>query len=787
MALTTVDFKVTFDLTQDPKVFTIEDTTDYAGQSVALADVTGILKITSPSGTVIYNNTTHATPDIDPNVSLFNSIPISLPLDTLGEILQGGYKVDYEVEDTSGVPFVVQDSLSFTYVYDSPTVDLTLTFSCAQPLLSSKDITSYVVDGVSPTTLVRDHSLFYPPATGEATLNGNNPLIQTNTVYTLKTEALQYTAKLVSTVTYDFKGHSVLDAPEITEYIDVLCDPNLCDIYCGLRAQYDRWQKSKGTLQGQKELETLLVLTGLANLAKQSIDCSKTEDLTMYLEEIQKIGEFSTDCQCDDGEPILITGLGGGGITVVSPGTNIAVGAVTVGDTTTYTVSVAQSFIDQVDALEGSKPVDGVQINVTDLGLTLGVRNYSVDISLGLSSGTMPVVDVTGEFLEDGILSWDGASLLGPLSPGDALAIGVDSYNLISGTGLGGLLSGTGTGVEKIVGGTNYFSGVVDDSGTKRVVMRLDDGADLLAEVDLSANRFSIKDGAKNSIIGDGSSLTLLSTDGTSSSLAINELSTTISTRDTLVDLSAAGFFRVEGNLLKVLDLHYGGEFALGQSARYGGVDSVTIGAGSDTSASTLANIAIGKDSLVTSSAANSAIAIGETAEVTTSGGGISIGKMAGKNTGSVGANAIVIGYQAAVGALGVGVNSISAGSLTENQSTAVKGVAMGYALSNVASGAIVLGHGVTGVSRMVTTQANSFNLGWNVTAPQVTIGVTSSFFNTGSNYMFGSVAAAPSMVSAEGDMEVVSSGQGFILKSPDLTRWRIEVSNAGTLSASAV
>ena len=38
-----------------------------------------------------------------------------------------------------------------------------------------------------------------------------------------------------------------------------------------------------------------------------------------------------------------------------------------------------------------------------------------------------------------------------------------------------------------------------------------------------------------------------------------------------------------------------------------------------------------------------------------------------------------------------------------------------------------------------------------------------------------------------EGDMEVVSSGQGFILKSPDLTRWRIEVSNAGTLSASAV
>lgn len=786
MALTSVDFKVTFDLTQDPKVFKIEDTTDYAGQGVALADVTGILKITSPSGTVIYNNTNHLAPDIDPDVSLDNSIPISLPLDTEGEVLAGAYKVDYEVQDTSGAPFVVTDSLSFSYSYESPEINLNMKFVCATPLLSTDDLTSYRVDNTDPTTLVRDHRLQYPPPTGEADLSGDIKLIETNTVYTLKTEALQYSSTLISTLTYDFKGHSVLDAPEGTEYISVLCDPNLCDIYCGMKAQYDRWQNNKGTLQGDKEFAKLAALTVIAQLAAQSIDCSKTDDLSGYLEEIQKIGEFNTDCQCDDGDPILIIGLGGGGTTVVLAGASIDVASVTVGSTTTYTVSVQQALIDQVNALEGTELLDGVQINVTEGAIVSGRRQWDVDLSLGLSAGTMPTVDATGEFLEDGALSYDGTSLLGPLSAGKDIAIGVDDYNLISGTGLGGLLAGTGSGIEKIDGSDNYFVGVVDD-GSKKVIMRTGDGSVLTSHVSLEQNSFSMVDGAKNSIVGNGSSITMTSVDGTTSSFNMDELTATVSTQSTLIDILASGSFVASGSGVTSLEVYHDGEFSLGLSARYGGVDSVTIGASSDTSASTLANIAIGKSAVSQSTASNSSIAIGESASVITAGGGISIGKMSGTNSGSIGANAIAIGYQAALGTLGTGANSTALGQLTENQFGATKGISVGNAISNAMSGAIVMGYGVSGASRLVPSQINSFNLGWGTVAPTLTIGAAGSFFNVGSNYSFGTAIAAPSMVSVDGDVEVLTAGQGFILQSPDTTRWRVSVDNAGVLSAVAV
>jgi hypothetical protein len=78
MALTTVSFQTTFQYDQSPKTFKFVDDTDYAGQSVPLANVTGVFKIVDPLGNTIYNNTNHSAPDINPAVSLINSITIAL-------------------------------------------------------------------------------------------------------------------------------------------------------------------------------------------------------------------------------------------------------------------------------------------------------------------------------------------------------------------------------------------------------------------------------------------------------------------------------------------------------------------------------------------------------------------------------------------------------------------------------------------------------------------------------------------------------------------------------------
>ena len=62
MALTLCDFSTTFQYAPSPKTFLFTDITDYAAQGVGLAEVTGILKVTDPTGAIHYNNTNFSAP-----------------------------------------------------------------------------------------------------------------------------------------------------------------------------------------------------------------------------------------------------------------------------------------------------------------------------------------------------------------------------------------------------------------------------------------------------------------------------------------------------------------------------------------------------------------------------------------------------------------------------------------------------------------------------------------------------------------------------------------------------
>ncbi len=407
MAAITANFSLSFDITNDK--FVITDTTDYVGQGELPANWDGVLKITSPANIIIYNNTSFLSPDITPGGGSNSLITLPKDVATL-KVLQGIYTITFTISDgVDNCPV----TKTFNFQYGSPTISIDASYDCVTPLIQSKDATNYLVSGQSPTSITRSHTLYYPDTTAGPDISGNVDLIQTSVMYVLDNgEPLQYEINLTSTIVYSYAASGLNSAfgvsDQITgdDYLNITCDPNLCSVYCGIKKQYDHYIETKGTLEGDRAKAKLTLMSGIAELARIAFECNKTADVTGLLNEIKSIGGFADDCSCGTGSVVLYKGLGAAapGV-VVAEGTGIDVAAVTVGAVTTYTVSVEASLIDIINGFEKAIPVDGNQIDVTDLGLVLGVRNFQIDLDLGLSVGNIPMVKALGKELEDSPLS----------------------------------------------------------------------------------------------------------------------------------------------------------------------------------------------------------------------------------------------------------------------------------------------------------------------------------------------------------------------------------------------
>lgn len=98
MPLSNIQGVTTFNLNASPKTLQFEDTTDYAGQGVNIANAVGCLTLTGPTG-VFHNNTDFNNPDIVPDVDpeFFKN----LPLNNQGNVVQGDYSVAYRVKQTN--------------------------------------------------------------------------------------------------------------------------------------------------------------------------------------------------------------------------------------------------------------------------------------------------------------------------------------------------------------------------------------------------------------------------------------------------------------------------------------------------------------------------------------------------------------------------------------------------------------------------------------------------------------------------------------------------------------
>ncbi len=369
MALTTVDFSSYFNYKLPTKQITFTDKTDFVAQGTVAANVTVVAKVTAPVSGVIYNNTNHSAPDIDCGTSLDSVIEIALPLDVNSNPEQGVYEIELTYQDLI-VPSTVIETRTFNLNYTSPTVDLTMEVDCVTPLLTATDTTSYTQNTIDPT-ITRAIEINYPLSLNIASVTGTANVLTTRNFYVIADQTVEHSSSLVSNLSYLFdvaNSMYVIDEISGSEFIEVACDGDLCDIYCCIRSQYMKWQDAKGVnnVKATAELAKFKQITSIAEMVGIALKCSKSSHISEYVAEILKIADCDSGCGCADGEPQLVTGLSiTGDVVLIDAGTGIEVNKATGGGTTTYTVGLNTVNANKLNQLVNTVVTAGSNVTVT--------------------------------------------------------------------------------------------------------------------------------------------------------------------------------------------------------------------------------------------------------------------------------------------------------------------------------------------------------------------------------------------------------------------------------------
>lgn len=342
MALTAsiVNFKIVMDRDAfGGPVFTFTDLTDYAGNGVTFADVKGAIKI-QYGGFTYYDNLANVAvdPDIDcsdagqvnGNATRANTkpVPIALPTDANGNVVSGQYTFTYTVTD--GVA-TVSNTVVIDATFELPqgkltgTVDLTPT----SPNITVIDETNYVVRNITPAAATPQITLYYPGDAGAAPTVVSASLLEVVIFYTGQQVARlsapkvwDYSSKIVS---QSFTSLSVGDSVgtfflEIHDTvtarveIDVELNNSICALFCCLTKFAEKLEAAKGR---PTEYARLLDIAGTVAFYYQSIsaayDCSKTENVNQWAEDIRALVKCGDDCACDGDEPVQISPITGAG------------------------------------------------------------------------------------------------------------------------------------------------------------------------------------------------------------------------------------------------------------------------------------------------------------------------------------------------------------------------------------------------------------------------------------------------------------------------------------------
>lgn len=440
--LTSTNIDFCFNLDTGKFVFT--DVTDYTSQSVALSAITGVIKVTAPSG-VVYSG---GSPDINGSVSRTNTTTINIPLLASGKPEVGNYKIDYTVTDGSNT---VSTSKTFKYSYSSPTVSIDATADCISPELTSTDTTNYLSGSTTPsnqfsilsadsatktiviegekvglfaagdtfyiinstgndgehtvasisfngtnteivltaladdtddgTVATKTNTIYYPQVLNLSPVVGYTTTVSVNSFYT-ETQEFQ----VITRSFYDFgNGVSLVDVTSGSTELKVDCDVRLCEVYCCidsvLRA-YLNYKDSNAVL-AQRYLDKYIIATGHLSALRNAFECGKNNSVNTLVNEIFRVTECNPDCSCSDGEPAPVTGIGATSNTVVATsGNGILVSSNVVGNTTTYTLSLSPSILSAIAAASATSSVISSDGSLTVTSTTVGANTeYDVTVT----------------------------------------------------------------------------------------------------------------------------------------------------------------------------------------------------------------------------------------------------------------------------------------------------------------------------------------------------------------------------------------------------------------------
>lgn len=445
MALTSAKLNITFSLDSSPKEFVFTDTTDYASQSVALADITGSIKVTAPSGVTYAGQ----PDDIDGSVGRINQNNIYVPLLSDGTPEVGDYTFEYTATDGSDT---VVYTKTVNFQYTKPVTSIQSTYDCLSPLVSTEDATNYLYGAINPvdrfnlvaadsvantfsiageksgfvrvgdtfsiisstgnngdytvtsvsydgatdrtvlgvanvsdntadgSLVTRKAQIFYPQVLGLNPVVGYSKELQTSVFYT-KTHEFKYEVKNFWDLT---DGVSIVDSFEDSNEIDIECDVRLCDVFCCINSKFNEYLslKCKNNTLANIALEQYVLATSHLAALRQAFECGKSQAVTDLTNQIKEVTQCNDDCSCSDTEPVLVTGLGGGNNVVVqSSGNGVNVASVTAGDTTTYTLSLDQSILDDIANANATSSVVSTDGSVSVSSSTAG-SNTEYDLSV---------------------------------------------------------------------------------------------------------------------------------------------------------------------------------------------------------------------------------------------------------------------------------------------------------------------------------------------------------------------------------------------------------------------
>ena len=402
-------FTTRFDLTLSPKGVVVTDDINYAGLGENINNFRGVITVSGPQGT-IYQNTDFDNPDITPGVSRESVISIPLPLDPqedYEQVLKGNYTVRYTVKDiVSTNEYTNLDT--YSYQFDEPTIETTITSGPYSGILRSNDDTDY---GSNITTLTREHRIQYPDelAVPPADIVSSNAYVEVTPIYTN-----EWTIIITSTVEYtnpDTLQIKWYGTETFTHCVYGGCINSMYDALETMRDTYTQAILDDRALAEQYERRLVLVTTAwhLLNIAYQDGDVEEADQQAAIIaEQIEYTGsgtcggptsELVVACPPYSGggapatysftngltEVAGVVRLGGTltqNTTITLAGYSHTLSAANLGQTASHEVSAASGVLAKASngSVEGrvyAEP-DKVTIERADLGTPANTRGYEI-------------------------------------------------------------------------------------------------------------------------------------------------------------------------------------------------------------------------------------------------------------------------------------------------------------------------------------------------------------------------------------------------------------------------